>query len=146
MNTLSMKKAQQGFTLIELMIVVAIIGILASIAVPAYQTYTMKAKFTEVVSAVAPFKLGVEVCFQEQGSLSNCTNGSNGVPIAAVAAGYVAVGSGAVTGNAAGAATITMTSQGVSAGTTYTLSTTGATAGVPIIWTKGGSCVNAALC
>jgi len=57
-------KKQSGFTLIELMIVVAIVAILAAIALPAYQSYTLKARFTEVISAVAPYKTAMEVCVQ----------------------------------------------------------------------------------
>ncbi|XBT55521.1 prepilin-type N-terminal cleavage/methylation domain-containing protein [Aeromonas veronii] len=76
-------KKQSGFTLIELMIVVAIVAILAAIALPAYQTYTKKAKFSEVVSATGAFKTAVEVCAQRDGSLASCfTAGSNGIPAA----------------------------------------------------------------
>ena len=62
-----MKKVQQGFTLIELMIVVAIIGILAAIAIPAYQDYTIRSKVTELVNAAGVCKTGVAEFYQSKG-------------------------------------------------------------------------------
>jgi type IV pilus assembly protein PilA len=59
-----MKTVQQGFTLIELMIVIAIIGILASVALPAYSNYTNKAAFSEVILASSAVKSQVEICGQ----------------------------------------------------------------------------------
>ena len=64
---MNMKKNQQGFTLIELMIVVAIIGILAAVAVPAYQDYTLRAKVTETTSMAAGLKTGVSEIFIDRG-------------------------------------------------------------------------------
>jgi type IV pilus assembly protein PilA len=76
-----MKRVQQGFTLIELMIVVAIIGILAAVAIPQYQDYTKKAKVANALTSVDSIKTSVALCAQEAGGvLSGCDAGSNGVP------------------------------------------------------------------
>ncbi|MGE0351565.1 pilin [Hydrogenophaga sp.] len=88
-----MQKLQQGFTLIELMIVVAIIGILAALAVPAYQDYTIRSKVSEGASLASAARTAVDVYYSENGTLpgSTVTNTSLGLaPPASYNAKYVA--------------------------------------------------------
>ena len=87
-----MKKVQKGFTLIELMIVIAIVGILAAVALPAYQNYTKRAAYAEVIAAMSTAKVGVNECYQLTSGLTACDAGSNGVPadVTAVADGALA--------------------------------------------------------
>lgn len=75
------KGKQKGLTLLELMIVIAIIGILAAIAIPGYQNYSNRAKFAELIQGTAPFKLAITTCMHEYGNLTACgTPGQNGIP------------------------------------------------------------------
>jgi len=129
-----MKKVQQGFTLIELMIVVAIIGILAAVAIPSYQNYTKKAKFTEVVQAASPYKIAVEICAQNLSTLTGCSLGTNGVP-ATMTSKYVA--SVAVTD---GQVTVTPNVlEGIVATDTFELTSVYSAAN-GVAWTATGGC------
>ena len=77
-----MKTMQKGFTLIELMIVIAIIGILAAIAIPAYQDYTVRSKVSEGLNLAGAAKLGVAEYFDSIGTLPT-SNTEAGIPPAA---------------------------------------------------------------
>ena len=140
-------KKQSGFTLIELMIVIAIIGILASVALPAYQTYTKKAKFSEVVLAGSNVKSSVDVCYQTRGNgdLGNCEN------FAAIGINAVDLNRGVHVNEAAYvgttlSATITVTGDATSVdGQTYVLVAT--PTGNTLTWTDDtSSCIAAGLC
>ena len=134
-----MKKAQQGFTLIELMIVVAIIGILAAVAMPAYSTYTKKAKFSEVILATSAYKTAIEVSAQAGtiAALADADAGANGIPAALGA-------SGVITSVDVVDGVITATGTAAVDSKTFTLTPNGVAA--PIQWTKGGTCVAAGIC
>lgn len=69
-----------GFSLIELMIVIAIIGVLIAVAVPSYRTYMRRAHYLEIVQATAPYKLGVQECYQMTSYLTDCVAGKHGIP------------------------------------------------------------------
>ena len=99
-----MKKVQKGFTLIELMIVIAIIGILASIAIPAYQDYITKSKWGSNIASTAALVTAIAICLQENaGSSSECDTAAElnltGLPTPQYAAGAVTLTAGGVVGD-----------------------------------------------
>lgn len=136
-----MKNEKQiGFALIELMIVIAIVGILAAIAVPQYGNYSKRAKFSEVVTQVGQTKLSVAACIQFTNDTDDCNGGSNGVDqdlssgdghvksIETVAGEITAIGSDAVDNR------------------TYILTPHYSASESSLRWDVGGSCVNAGFC
>jgi prepilin-type N-terminal cleavage/methylation domain-containing protein len=130
-----MKLYQKGFSLIELMIVVAIIGILAVIAIPSYQSYTKRARFAEVIAATEPFKIAVSLALQEGAPAAELASGTHGIPNEPTATKNLAsikVDKGI----------ITSTATEVASGSTYILkpNTDGSS------WNIEGTCLSQGLC
>lgn len=130
---------QLGFTILELMMTIAIVGILAGIALPSYLKYTEKAKFVEVIQAASSYKTAVALCANTQGTLAGCSNGSHGIPTEQSSVGKVAsitITDGIITAN----------SQNLASNYSYTLTPTLDANNQSLTWTEGGTCKTEGIC
>lgn len=138
-------KKQKGFTLLELLTVTAIIGTLASVAIPAYQQYSNRARFSEAILAATPYKNAMELAafrglVQFPGQFNS---GTNGIPDMTWP--WANPGMNQLVGVWGGTIFVLWWFDGTPlSGHSYTLRATNATA--PLQWVEGGSCVNMGFC
>ena len=125
-----MKQIQKGFTLIELMIVVAIIGILAAVALPAYQDYTIRAKVSELILQASGFRTSISEKAQVDGTLASAGTGLTVNVVGKVTGGSV---------SNAGLVVINGTNTAASVGAAVTLTMTPTMAGGTLTWSCTGA-------
>ena len=136
-----LKKVQKGFTLIELMIVIAIIGILAAIAIPAYQNYTIRSQVTEGLSLADGWKTAISEFYAQNGSFPVTWNSSGGTTAVAVTASSVGKYVSAITVVAGGEIVVTYSGSQVNAKLSGEIlgMTPGLDANYDVIWVCGNA-------
>ena len=138
-----MKKVQQGFTLIELMIVVAIIGILAAVAIPAYQDYITKAKFQDITSAASAVETAISLCLNENaGAVTSCDTAAK-VGITTITNSKYAGTALAITPLTA---VVTATANAAAGSYTYINTPALGAGATQVVWTQSGTCLAANVC